>query len=367
MAGVANPGSIWEIMPVTLADIARELGVSKMTVSRAINDHPLINAETRERVLEAARRMNYQPNQHARALATNRAYLIGIVIPDLMNLYFAEVTRAIEMVARSAGFQLLICSTDEDATRELSEVEALLHRTDGLIISSVLPPTEARIYRKLLKDGARIVLVDRLINNLRCPAVTTDNLEVGRLATRHLIQLGHRRIGHLRGDGSSVSVERLEGYRQALAAHRLPYDDSLVRECGFLESAGYAAMQAWLASGAVPDAIFAVNDPAALGAMRAMESAGLRPGGDIALVGAGNIHYGDMLRVPLTTVSWSLGEMGKQAARMLIRLINGEPLTGKAFHVVLPPELVVRHSSGAGPARGVAARSAARLSAESGK
>src|SRR5713101_6965004 len=124
-------------MPITLADIARQLGVSKMTVSRAITNHPQIHPETRNRVLKVARRLNYQPNQHARALATSRSYLIGIVVPDLMNLYFAEVNRAIESVARPAGFQLLICSTDEDATREIGEVEALLHRTDGLIISSV--------------------------------------------------------------------------------------------------------------------------------------------------------------------------------------------------------------------------------------
>ncbi len=352
-------------MPVTLADIARELGVSKMTVSRAINDHPLINPETRERVLEAARRMNYQPNQHARALATNRSYLIGIVIPDLMNLYFAEVTRAIEVVARPAGFQLLICSTYEDATRELSEVEALRQRTDGLIISSVLPPTEARVYRKLLKDGAKMVLVDRTMNNLRCPVVTTDNVEVGRLATAHLIQNGYRRIGHLRGDASSVSVERLEGYKQALAAHQLPYDESLVRACGFLESEGHAAMQAWLEGGDVPDAIFAVNDPAALGAMQAMEAAGVRVGRDIAIVGAGNIHYGDMLRVPLTTVSWGRAEMGEQAARLLIRLINGEPPAGKALHVVLPPELVVRNSCGAKSIAG--AKYAARYAADPAK
>src|SRR6185295_5248894 len=165
-------------MPVTLADIARELGVSKMTVSRAINNNALISPETRRRVLEVARRMNYQPNQHARALATNRSYLIGVVVPDLMNLYFAEVAREIESVARPAGFQLLICSTDEDATREIGEVEVLLQRTDGLIISSVLPPTETKAYRKLIRGGAKIALVDRTMKNLRCPAVATDNLKV---------------------------------------------------------------------------------------------------------------------------------------------------------------------------------------------
>ncbi|MFL6210077.1 MAG: LacI family DNA-binding transcriptional regulator [Pyrinomonadaceae bacterium] len=346
-------------MPVTLADIAREVGVSKMTVSRAINNHPLISAETRARVLAVARRLNYQPNQHARALATNRSYLIGVVVPDLMNLYFAEVTRAVEAVARPAGFQLLICSTEEDPSRELGEVETLLHRTDGLVISSVLPPTETKAYRKMIKDGARIVLVDRTMK-LRCPAVVTDNVQVGRLATRHLISLGHRRIGHLRGDASSVSAERLEGYRQALAEKKLRYDGSLVRPCGLLEREGYEAMRAWLAEGDVPSALFAVNDPTAIGAMQALAEAGLRVGLDVALVGAGNIHYGDMLRVPLTTVSWSRAEMGQQAAQLLVQLIEGKSADAKARQVILPPELVVRNSCGARAAAVASVRSAVR-------
>ena len=334
-------------MPVTLADIARELGVSKMTVSRAINNNPLISSETRRRVLELARRMNYQPNQHARALATNRSYLIGIIIPDIMNLYFAEVIRAIETISRPAGFQLLICGTNEDTTRELEEVEALLQRTDGLIINSVFPPTETKAYRKMVKDGARIVFVDRTLENLRCPSVATDNVKVGLLATEHLISLGHRRIGHLRGDSSSVSAERHEGYRAALAKRKLPYDKALVRSCGFLESEGFEAMRNWLATGEVPEAIFVVNDPAAIGAMRALDEAGLQAGKDVALVGAGNIHYGAMLRVPLTTVSWSKGEMGRCVARLLIELIEDKSTGTQAQHVVLEPELLVRDSCGA--------------------
>jgi LacI family transcriptional regulator len=334
-------------MPVTLADIARELGVSKMTVSRAINNNPLISSETRQRVLELARRMNYQPNQHARALATNRSYLIGIIIPDIMNLYFAEVIRAIETIARPAGFQLLICVTDEDATRELEEVEALLQRTDGLIINSVFPPTETKTYRKMVKDGARIVFVDRTLENLRCPSVATDNFKVGLLATEHLISLGHRRLGHLRGDSSSVSAERYEGYRRALAKRKLPYDKTLVRSCGLLESEGYEAMRNWLAEGNAPDAIFVVNDPAAIGVMRALDEAGLQAGKDVALVGAGNIHYGAMLRVPLTTVSWSKTEMGRIVARLLIELIEDKAPSTRAQRVVLEPELLVRDSCGA--------------------
>src|SRR5574341_1249239 len=177
-------------MAITLADIARELGVSKMTVSRAINNHPEINAETRERVLAVARRMKYQPNQHARALATNRSYLLGMIVPDLMHSYFTEILRGIESVARPAGLRILVCNTYEDAGNEVGEVEALRQRTDGLIIASALPPEQTQAYRKMIKDGLKLVMVDRRLDNLRCPAVTTDNGQVGKVAAEHMLKVG---------------------------------------------------------------------------------------------------------------------------------------------------------------------------------
>src|SRR5215203_5020959 len=143
-------------MPVTLADIARELGVSKMTVSRAINNHPLINAETRARVLEVARRLNYQPNQHARALATNRSHLIGVIVPDLMHSYFAEILHGVGIVARASKLQIVIGNSEEHVTREISEVEALRSRTDGLIIAPSLPQSKMNLYRKMIEDGTKI-------------------------------------------------------------------------------------------------------------------------------------------------------------------------------------------------------------------
>ncbi|PYS57914.1 MAG: hypothetical protein DMF76_20870 [Acidobacteria bacterium] len=156
-------------MPTTLADIARELGVSKMTVSRAINNHPEISPETRARILEAAQRMNYRPNQFARALTTNRSYLLGVVVPDLMHSYFAEICRGVEGLARPLGYQNLICSTDEQSANEQHEVEVLLPRTDGLIIASSVPPDENVFYRRIIKDGAKIILIDRRLEGVRCP------------------------------------------------------------------------------------------------------------------------------------------------------------------------------------------------------
>src|SRR5262249_5131025 len=338
-------------MATTLADLSKALGVSTMTVSRAINNHPAIKAETRERVLEVARRMNYRPNQFARALITNRSYLIGLVAPDLMHSYYAEIAIAIEAVARPVGYELLICNTKEDAATELREVAALRHRTDGLIIASAVSPDKMTAYRKMIREGAKIALIDRRFENLRCPMVTTDNVRVGALATEHLIKLGHLRIGHLRGPDVMVARDRFAGYQQALAARKIRYDESLVRDCGFIENNGYETMRAWIREGKLPSAIFAANDPSAIGAMRALEEEKIKALKEVAIVGAGAIHYGDMLRAPLTTVSWSKTDMGQKAAQLLLKLIEREKTASsdrRPEHVVLEPELIVRQSCGAG-------------------
>lgn len=334
-------------MSVTLADIARELGLSKMTVSRAINDDPRVNSRTKDRVLELSRRLNYQPNHFARALVTNRSFLIGVIVPDLMHSYFAEIMHGIAAFARASNYQIVIGNTEEHVSREINEVEALKWRTDGLIIAPTVPVSKADIYSELIKNGTKVVLIDRTLDGVDCPMVTTDNVEVGRVATEHLIKLGHKRIGHLKGTMTSTSRERLEGYRQALSRNGLSFDKSLTRECGLMESDGHAAMKAWIKSGDMPTAVFAVNDPAAIGAMQAMTEANLEIGNDIAIVGGGNIHYGDMLRVPLTTVSWSRSEMGQTAARLLIQQIEGTNNDAGIQKVILSPTLIVRESCGA--------------------
>jgi LacI family transcriptional regulator len=332
-------------MSVTLADIARELGLSKMTVSRAINNDPLVNTKTRERVLEVSQRLNYRPNHFARALVTNRSFLIGVIVPDLMHSYFAEILHGVSASARAADYQIVIGNSEEEIPREVSEVEALRWRTDGLIIAPSLPLSKIHVYKSMIKAGTKIVLIDRTLEGLNCPMVTTDNIEVGLLATEHLIRLRHTRIGHLQGTTTSTSRERLEGYKRALKTNDLKFDKALVKDCGLMESDGYNAMKAWIQAGDLPTAVFAVNDPAAIGAMQAMSEAGIDIGRDIAIVGGGNIHYGDMLRVPLTTISWSRSEMGETAMRLLIQLIEGN--NGKVEQkVVLSPSLVVRKSCG---------------------
>ncbi|HEX3101063.1 MAG TPA: LacI family DNA-binding transcriptional regulator, partial [Pyrinomonadaceae bacterium] len=320
---------------------------SKMTVSRAINNDPLVNSKTRERVLEVSRRLNYQPNHFARALVTNRSFLVGVIVPDLMHSYFAEILHGIGEFSRSTNYQIVIGNSEEQVAREISEVDALRWRTDGLIIAPTLPVSKVETYRAMINEGPKIVLIDRTLEGLACPMVTTDNTEVGVLATEYLIKLGHKEIGHLKGTTTSTSRERLDGYKQALSRNNISCNKSLVRDCGLMESEGYTAMKSWIKEGDLPTAIFAVNDPTAIGAMQAMDEAGIQPGQDIAVIGSGNIHYGDMLRVPLTTVSWSRGEMGQSAMRLLVQMIEGSNKDAVNQKVILSPSIVVRKSCGA--------------------
>ena len=335
--------------PATLSDIAREAGVSKMSVSRAINNRPKISAETRERVLKVARRLHYQPNRYARALTTKRSYLIGIVVPDLTHSFFAEMSRGIESRTRTAGYQNLMCNTDEDPALEIKEVSALLSHTDGLIIATALAPTDTKFYRTIIRDGAKIVFVDRYLNGVRCPVFRTDDVMAGMLGAEHLIGLGHRRIGYLCGVRTSNALDRFLGYKQALKKHKLPFDSSLVRLSGFpYEETGYGVVTKWIKQGTMPPAVLAFSDPAAIGAMRAATDAGLGVPEDLAIVGCGRIHYLDLLRVPLTTVAWPPTGIGGAAADRLIEMIKGKRgETRNTAETIFTPVLVVRGSCGA--------------------
>ena len=180
--------------------------------------------------------------------------------------------------------------------------------------------------------------------------VIADNVRVGRMATEHLIKLGHHRIGHLRGADVLVARDRLAGYEEAMNANGLRQDASLIRSCGFFESSGYEAMREWIREGRLPTAIFAGNDPAAIGAVRALVEEGIRVPEDVAIVGAGNIHYGDLLSVPLTTVTWNKTEMGQLSARYILSQLSrpaGKARQSPAATTILEPQLVVRKSCGA--------------------
>jgi LacI family transcriptional regulator len=338
--------------PTTMKRIAAELGVSITTISKVLNHHADIGPATRQRVLAKVEELGYRPNAVARSLTTRRTHTLGVVIPDLMHSFFVEIVTGIEAAVNARGYGLLLCCSGENPKKERSEIEMLRARqVDGVVIASVSSGNTS-LLQELQALGRGLVMIDRDDHpRVKCHRVLTDDVAVGRLATNHLIETGRRAIAHIAGPQAVHARRRETGYRKAMRDHRLGIRPGWILRAGFMEGDGYRAMQQLLAGKHRPDAVFAANDPAAIGAMKAIWEAGLRVPEDIAVVGAGNVVHGDVLRVPLTTVSWSKEELGRRAAELLLDQIGPHP-DGPFQRIVLPPEVIVRASSGKRAVRG---------------
>lgn len=331
--------------------IAAELGVSVTTVSKVLNDRTDIGPATRARVLAKVDELGYRPNAVARSLTLRRTHTLGVVIPDLMHSFFVEIVAALESVVSGRGYGLLLCSSGEDPRKERTELEMLRARqVDGIVLASAPASGNTPLLQRLSASGGALVMIDRDDHaRVPCHRVLTDDELVGRLATSHLVAQGRRAIAHIAGPPIVHSRRREAGYRAVLVEHGGEPKSEWIVPSGFMEADGYRAMQRLLAVRPRVDAVFAANDPAAIGAMKAIWAAGLRVPDDVAIVGAGDIAHGDLLRVPLTTVSWSKEQLGKRAAELLLDQIGPHP-EGPFQRVVIPPRLVVRTSCGAGRA-----------------
>jgi LacI family transcriptional regulator len=334
----------------TMKRIAGELGVSITTVSKVLNNREDIGHATRARVLAKVAELGYQPNAVARSLTLRRTHTLGVVIPDLMHSFFVEIVAGLETVASARGYGLLLCSSNEDPGKERAEIDMLRQRqVDGIVLASVNASGNTDLLQRLDSLGIGLVMIDRDDHPIvKCDRVVTDDVEVGRLATTHLIGQGRTAIAHILGPPITHARRRAEGYRAAMKKHQVRVRAEWIVRGGFMEGDGYRAMKKLLAVRPRLDAVFAANDPAAIGAMKAIWDAGLQVPDDIAIVGAGDIALGDLLRVPLTTVSWSREHEGKEAGRLLLDRIGPNP-SEKFKSVVIPPRLIVRRSSG-GPA-----------------
>jgi LacI family transcriptional regulator len=328
-----------------MKDIADDLGVSLMTVSKALRSHSDISEETRERVLRRARELNYQPNWIARSLVTRRTFTIGVVIPDLMHSFFAEVANGLARELEPSGYQILVTNSDENAETEGRQIELLLGRSvDGLIIASALEHWRKGMPAVLKASAVPYVLIDRMPSSPGFNYVGTCDEEVGRLAAGHLIEQGCARIAHIRGPERPNSLRRLQGFRQTMEQHGRKTPADYIAIGGRDDEGGYQAMRQLLQLKRPPDAVSCYNDPVAAGAIKAVLEAGLRVPDDVAIIGAGNVHYSDLLRVPLSTVDQGSSTIGSTAAKMLLRCIGSkEPPEPRS--VQLPPQLVVRDSS----------------------
>lgn len=329
--------------PVRLKDIAEELNVSVMTVSKVVRGQTDVGEATRKRVLDRVRELNYQPNWIARSLAARQTFIIGLVVPDLMHSFFAEVAKGVTKKLRPHGYDVVICNSEEDAALERSEVEHLLSRqVDGLILASSQFPGEDGLFRRIEARGTPYVLIDRRFPETKAAYVGAENREIGRLATEHLIEQGARRIAHIAGPRITTGLGRVDGYKAALEAHNIEYREELVADGSGDE--GCTAIRKLLSLEPRPDAIFCFNDPYAVNAIKTIIEAGLRIPADMKVIGAGNVHYSDVLRIPLSTIDQKSAETGEQAAEILLGMIG--PKKKKAPKVVrIKPELVVREST----------------------
>jgi LacI family transcriptional regulator len=334
-------------MTVRMKDIAKDLGVSIVTVSKVIRNHPDIAEETRERVLKRVRELDYQPNVLARSLVTGRSYLIGLVVPDLLHPFFCDVAKSLSTVIGKKGYSLIIAWSEEDPALEAREILQLVGRQlDALVIASSEVATDS--FERLDRQGQRYLLIDREFPELSANFVGIDDEAAGRIATEHLVDQGCKTIAHIRGPNVSTGNRRLVGYQSALARRGLAYSDRYVVPGSRADIGsslhGAAAMRRLLEQSPIPDGVFCFNDPLAIGAMNAILEAGLRIPEDVAVVGCGNLHYDGSLRVPLSSVDQNSQMIGEHAGKILLNLIESKNRP-PPVKIVLDPELVIRASS----------------------
>ena len=329
-----------------MKDIAKTLGVSVMTVSKVMRDQDGVAAKTRTRVLTKAKELGYRPNLFARSLVTGQSSQVGIIVPTLLHPFFAEVLESMSATLQQGGYAVLISSSMENPAIEEAAIEQLLnHRLDGLIIASCnSSPTK---FQELTEQKIPFVLIDRFFPGFKANFVGIDDIAVGRIATEHLIEMGCKRIGHIRGLEFTTGIGRFEGYKLALKRYGMQFDPDLVSP--YVTADGkdwqqsYSAMRDLLARQR-PDGIFCYNDPIAFAAIEVVMRAGLRIPEDIAFIGCDNLHFDSTLQAPLSSIDHHSSLIGVRAAKMLLRLLKSEKPHAPR-HIALQPSLVVRQSS----------------------
>ena len=335
------------ILKVTIKDVAKRAGVDPSTVSRIINNDPKLSVreETRLRILETIRELGYQPNSIARNLRLNTSGTIGMLIPDITNPLFPAVIKGVESFSSEKDLSLILCNTGDLPEKELKMIRFLLNRrVDGLLLASVHMRDET--IAEVEKSGVPYVLVNRGNRKDAGAYVVADNAAGAKMAVRHLIDLGHRKIAHIAGFLYTDSgIERLEGYRKELNLADIRLDSEYIVEAGYSELGGYKAMNKLLLLPDPPTAVFAVNDLTAMGALLAMNEHGVRVPEDISIVGFDDIWVVERITPALTTVKVPLYEMGYLAMNMLFQKMKEVPIEQE--RIILESSLVVRRSTAA--------------------
>jgi len=328
---------------VTIRDVAKAAGVSINTVSRALNNKPDINKETKERVLKIARELGYIKDATATSLRYGLTKVIGVILEDSSNPFYSEVLKSIEMAARKRGFNVIFMNTEKDYSLEEDAVKTMLsRRVDGIIISPTQEKSED--IQLLIKSSVPFVILGVHFEDMEVPEVYSNDVKGGYLAVSHLIEKGRKKIVYLSGYlYKSVARMRLEGYRRALYEHMLPFDESYVFEVEEGVENAYKKMLDIIESGLQFDGVFCFNDISAIGAIQALREKGYSIPDDVSVVGYDDIAFAHFIQPKLTTVRIDKQKEGEEAFELLYEMIKRKEFVNKKL--VLDVELVVRETT----------------------
>ena len=330
---------------VTIRDIALKLNISISTVSRALRGMADVNADTKKRVLEMARELNYEPNQIAQSLRSNRTNTIGIIVPDVQVHFFSSIVSGIQKVASKVNYNVLFCQSGESYQTELNNLKALIaSRVDGLLISLSRETEDIEHLLRVQQKNIPLVLFDRISDDIDTSKVDVSDTDGAFKAVKYLIDTGCRRIAYLAGPKNlTISNKRMEGYLHALRAAGITPDEELIVHCNSLKEDAAGATAQLLSLDNRPDALFCVNDPVAIQAIQVIKKHNLKIPEDISIIGFTDDPVSALIEPALTTVAQPSHEMGQCAAKLLIDQIKGYDGTSRT--VTLDTKLVLRNTT----------------------
>ncbi|OUS78756.1 hypothetical protein B1748_01385 [Paenibacillus sp. MY03] len=339
------PKKVVIFLSVQLKDVAKHLNISISTVSRVLNNTGRVNKDTRERILTAIKELGYQPNEIARSLKRKSANILGVIVPDLSNRFYAKVIKGVEKIARENDHSVIVCNSDEDIQKEEEYVQLLLQKqVTGLVVATVGGNLE--LFEQYNKSGIPFVFIDNLPQTQEnFDVVTIDNVKAGYNLAKHLIDQGHEKLAIITGpQNQSTAVERLQGFRKCLEESSFPALDKWIGIGEFKRESGYTIMKDWLLQDELPTAIFAANDHLLYGAIEAILEKGLSVPHDIAAVCFDASDDTGLVKPQITSVIQPAYKIGSIAAEIIMRKEKKKDL--KVFEkVVLEPTLIINESS----------------------
>ncbi len=335
---------------ITIKDIAKELGLSTSTVSRALRDSHEIGAETKQMVLDYAKKVNFKPNRIAQSLKDHKSMSIGVIVTEISNSFFSQVINGVESIAHKNGYTVIIAQSMESAERELLSLQHLTSSSiDGLIISVSTESENFQYLNDLHEKGMHIVFVDRAIDHIETHKVIVDNFKGAYKATKHLIDQGKKNIAILSNNiGLSISRDRMAGYIEALKDHNLPVKETMIKYCN-LGGMKYAevedAMKELMKKRNKPDAIFAGSDKLTIGCLKYLKEREIKVPDNVAVIGFSNTDLTDLIDPPLSVIRQPAFEMGEASTELLLSLIKSKKPVTKFETRIHTTELIVKKST----------------------